>query len=101
MKLGPAMAALAAGLLVGGGAVVVLALRKGQELQARGALLEHSLTQQGDSTATYLAALGGKVEDEVRRAAQAEARAYVGTELGFTQARIDSLLRVGARLGIT
>lgn len=100
MKRGPLIAAIASGLVVGGGVVVFLALRKARELEERGVMLQLSLERGGTSTETYLAALGGKVEDEVQRAARAEARAYVADELGLTQARIDALVALGARLGV-
>lgn len=96
MKPGEIGAALAGGLLVGGGLVVVLAMRKGKELELRGQLLSASLTSQGSAIETVLAAQGARMEP--RLAAYAETA--VLERLGLSRERLTSLQRLMARFGV-
>jgi hypothetical protein len=86
-------AALASGALVGGVFVVALALKRGAELEARGAALQHYLGNRGGEVELALTIGGAQMEKRLGEYAQTAARKHLSDAYGLTEARIQRLVQ--------
>lgn len=90
-----------AGLVTGTALVVALALRKGRDLQVRGALLQAALEHDGSNIELALAAYGSGMQPRLAAYAEQYAGEHLANAYGLTPERLAALPRLMARYGVT
>ena len=95
------IAAGVAGLVTGTAVTVFLALRKGRDLEVRGALLQAALEHDGTDVQLALAAYGEGMTGRLAEFAETAANEHLANAYGLTATRIAALPQLMARYGIT
>lgn len=95
------------GFVAGGVLAGVLAWRQSKQLKARGAAATEAFQGRGSALEALLSVRGEELQRDLQRAGQEyapsvadrAARAVLADSYGLTEARINAMARLGARLG--